>query len=55
MIMNPNIITTTQPSYAEFLSRVIISLSVGTAGKRSKFAFHASQLPVMEHFGTEAL
>lgn len=51
--MNPNIVTTTQPSYAEFLSRVIISISIGAAGKRSKFAFHASQFPVMQHFGTE--
>lgn len=55
MITNPNIVTTTQLSYAEFLSRVITSLPIGTAGKRWKFGFHASQLPVVEHFGTEAL
>lgn len=53
--MNPNIVTTTQPSQAKFLSRVIISLSIDIAGKSSKFAFHTSQLPVMEHFGTESL
>lgn len=34
IIMNPNIVTTAQPSYAEFLSSVIISLFFGTAGKR---------------------
>lgn len=55
MIMYPTVVTTTQPSHAEFVSRVITSLSIGTAEKRLKFAFHASQLPVKEHFGTEAL
>lgn len=42
MIMNPSIVITTQPSYAEFSSRVIISLSTGTAGKRWKLGFHSS-------------
>lgn len=40
--MNPNVVTTIPPSHAEFLSRVIISLSIDIAGNRSKFAFHAS-------------
>lgn len=41
MIMNPSIVATTRPSHAEFLSRVIISLSTGTAGKRWKLGFHS--------------
>lgn len=43
MIMNPSIVTTTQPSNAEFPSRVIISLSTGAAGKRRKLGFHSSK------------
>lgn len=43
MIMNPSIVNTAQPSYAEFPSRAVISLSTGTAGKRWKLGCHSSK------------